>query len=62
MADIQETKLRGTCFSCQKWLYCGIDLTYNKTYVVATYLMRYIEVIGLQLSKMHLHDYLILIG
>ncbi|CAG8721029.1 516_t:CDS:2, partial [Racocetra persica] len=29
MADAQETKLkyrRGTCFSCRKCLYCGIDL------------------------------------
>ena len=32
MVDIQETKLkyrRGTCFSCRKCLYCGIDLQQN---------------------------------
>ncbi|CAG8605993.1 24701_t:CDS:2 [Dentiscutata erythropus] len=33
MADFQETKLkyrRGTCFSCRKCMYCGIDLRQEK--------------------------------
>ncbi|CAG8692117.1 87_t:CDS:1, partial [Racocetra persica] len=33
MADALDTKLkykRGTCFSCQKCLYCGVDLQTQK--------------------------------
>ncbi|CAG8808569.1 25634_t:CDS:1, partial [Dentiscutata erythropus] len=33
MADFQETKLkyrRGTCLSCRKCMYCGIDLQQEK--------------------------------
>lgn len=33
MADVQETKLkyrRGTCFSCRRCMYCGVDLQQEK--------------------------------